>query len=136
MSQWFISFQNFCSDFLLLCYFEDVQHKLEIRHISDGSLLQEIQFPFPGVISDNHVTAEDTEFFFRLENLVQPGVVFRCYCISPSACLEFKCDTWKSMTLGNVNMSNFLMEQVFYPSKDGTLIPMFIGHSKVCKLFI
>ncbi|OXA54633.1 Prolyl endopeptidase [Folsomia candida] len=118
------------SDFLLLCYFEDVQHKLEIRHISDGSLLQEIQFPFPGVISDNHVTAEDTEFFFRLENLVQPGVVFRCYCISPSACLEFKCDTWKSMTLGNVNMSNFLMEQVFYPSKDGTLIPMFIGHSK------
>jgi prolyl oligopeptidase len=64
-------------DKLILCYFKDVNHVLEIRSLSNGSLLQEIPLEI-GIISEYSIRKEISEFFFKFENMVTAGKIYRC----------------------------------------------------------
>ena len=47
------------------------------------------------------------------------------------ACFIFYLQVFREVTLEGFDPSKFTTTQVFYPSKDGTQIPMFIVHKKV-----
>jgi len=42
---------------------------------------------------------------------------------------------YREIEVKNFDASLYETEQVFYPSKDGTKIPMFIVHKKVLKVY-
>jgi len=119
-------------DKLILMYLEDVKHKLSVHCLTDGTLLQELNnLPFEGVITGFSCFRDNNEFSFKFENIVSPGLISRCVLTNNSSSIV-ECETLHEMKLNGVDMKDYEMNQVFVPSmKDGTKVPLFIGHRKV-----
>ncbi|CAG7826643.1 unnamed protein product, partial [Allacma fusca] len=43
---------------------------------------------------------------------------------------QFDCEVYKETKVKNLDLNSFEVNQVYYPSKDGTAIPMYIVHKK------
>lgn len=107
------------------CYLRDVKGALQLRDFASGALVREL--PMPGIgsvggFSGNH---KSTEFFFSLTGFTDPGAQYRCDAARPDAEPElFRRAATK------FDPAHFTTEQVFVPSADGVLIPMFLVHAK------
>ncbi|OUM60973.1 hypothetical protein PIROE2DRAFT_62807 [Piromyces sp. E2] len=66
----------------------------------------------------------DAQLFYSVTSFINPGTVYRCD-LRNNSCKEIKRNVVK-----NYNPDDFVVKQKFYPSKDGTNIPMFIVHKK------
>lgn len=107
-------------------YLENVQTK--IYEISpDGKKVSE--FPLPGVGSASVPGGKwkDKEVFFNYTSFTTPGRSYRVDVATG------KRDVWFEPKLP-INTSNIGVEQVWYHSKDGTRVPMFIVRKKGLKL--
>ena len=112
---------------LLLAYIEDVKHEVYIYSLH-GELLSSVELPDIGSLTkDNnkmpHIGGRttDKEFFFSFENFFTPPTIYK---------YDFptkQISTFFGETLA-IDKSKFVIKQVFYDSKDGTKIPMFIMH--------
>ena len=80
----------------------------------------------------NGISVKDDayELFFRVSTFFTPGTVYRVDLKDPS----FKLEMWREMKLKNVNQDDFTSKQVFYASKDGTKVPMFVNYKNGLKL--
>ncbi|CAG7720707.1 unnamed protein product [Allacma fusca] len=113
--------EPFDNDKLIICYLEDVKHKLEIRSLRDGSLLQGLELQV-GTISDFHVENKTSnEFFFKLKSFILPGSIYHC-----KSSGKVTCEIIKNIQAGSTDLTKIITEQIFYPSKDGTRVPMYI----------
>ena len=70
---------------------------------------------------------DDTELYYSLTNYIAPATIYK-YDIAGGASTLYKAPAV------NFDPSLFTTEQVFYTSKDGTKVPMFITHRKDLKL--
>ena len=88
-----------------------------------GKPVQQIALNAIGTASGFSGKPGDSETFYGFSSFNQPGAVYR-----------FDCKTGKSTPFAqpklSFNPADYSVEQVFYPSKDGTQIPMFIVHKK------
>jgi prolyl oligopeptidase len=109
---------------LILEYLRNSSSALEI-HSLDGRLEREV--PLPGIGSVTAVSGEPdaSEMFFAFESYTQPRTSFRCDLSAEPLSLEVF-----EKTVVKVDSSRFETEQVWYPSKDGTRISMFLVHRK------
>jgi len=103
-------------------YLKDVSSRIRIFRQS-GSLEKEIDLPFIGVVEN--VSAHDSldYFFYSITSFTRPSEIYR---------FEFasgKQEAYRKSKL-NFNPDDYTTEQVFYTSKDGTQIPMFLVHKK------
>ncbi|EKX52571.1 hypothetical protein GUITHDRAFT_161224, partial [Guillardia theta CCMP2712] len=110
--------------YLVVCYMNHAQETLSLFKLADGSLVQQIQLPDVGSVGSLSGKREHMEFFYSFVGFVHPGVKFR-----------FDLETMQSHKLREDIVSNhrpedFETKQVFYESKDGTKIPMFIVGKK------
>jgi prolyl oligopeptidase len=107
-------------------WMRDAYSAVELFDLS-GRKLSEIQLPTLGTTTGFGGKRKDTETFFSFNSFTYPGTTYR---------LDLK--TNKSLVLHETkvdfNPADFEVKQVFYPSKDGTKIPMFIIHKKGLKL--
>jgi prolyl oligopeptidase len=108
---------------LVVEYLRDVKGVIEIRGMIDGRLVEELELPGPGSIRALHGRAEDSEFFYTFESFNNPGTFFRYDCETRES------SVFRTIEVPGFNSADFIVKQVFYPSKDGTQIPMFIVHS-------
>lgn len=69
-----------------------------------------------------------SEVFYKLESFLTPGTIYRYDFSTPE--IESSIYRESNLNLDGFNKNNFTVEQVFYPSNDGTLIPMFIIQKK------
>ena len=92
----------------------------------DGKPMGEL--PLPG-IGTAHVSTEDdrTEAFFSYTSFNEPSGVYRVDLATKKSTL------WERPAVP-VDPSTVEVEQVFYPSKDGTKVSMFLVHRKGLKL--
>lgn len=67
------------------------------------------------------------EFFFKLESFLIPGKVYHVDLTTADP----KLSVHQEVVAAGVKESNLVVNQVFYFSKDGTKVPMFIMHKKV-----
>lgn len=92
-----------------------------------GNREKEIELPALGSAMLASSEKEDKEIFFGFSSFVYPGTVFR-YEITSG-----KLSTFFSPKM-DIDAHEYEVKQVFYPSKDGTLISMFVVHKKGLKL--
>ncbi len=93
----------------------------------DGRFIREVKFPGIGTASGFGGKRTDTETFYSFASFITPPSIYRYDMITGESKLfrrsQIKFDS-----------DQFELKQVFYKSKDGTKIPMFIAHRKGLKL--
>lgn len=118
-------FHAHASNKIVMNYLVDVKSQLEVRSLSDGSLIQKIDLP-PGAIDSSWAKKTHYELFIRVVSFISPGIIYRVNL----RCKPYKAKIVKEIILPGLDATKFVTEQVFYPSYDGTVIPMFIIHRK------
>lgn len=110
---------------LFASYMVDVKSKV-LQFNYNGELIREIKLPAPGTARGFGAEKEDTELYYSFTSFTYPGTIFKYEIVSGESELY-----WKPKI--DFNPEDFETEQVFYRSKDGTEIPMFIVFKKGLK---
>lgn len=109
-------------DSLIANYLADARSVVK-RFDLNGKLLAEIALPGVGTASGFNGKTSSTETFYSFASYTQPNEVFRLDLSNNQT------SSFRKPKLA-VDTSQFETVQVFYPSKDGTKIPMFITQKK------
>lgn len=89
----------------------------------DGLLIREVQLPSLGSVGVS-ADKDSGEVFYSFSSFTSPSEVYS---------LDMKTGESKlihATQIEGINFDDYVTEQVFYPSKDGTQIPMFITYKK------
>ncbi len=112
--------------YLFASYLQDAQNQV-VQYDYDGRLVREIVLPAIGTVGGFSGEEEDTELYYSLSNYTAPATIYR-YDIATGESALYKAPEVA------FDPSLFVTEQVFFPSKDGTQVPMFITRRKDMKL--
>jgi prolyl oligopeptidase len=107
---------------LFLNYLQDVSSHV-YQYSYEGVKELEIPLPAIGTAGGFGGYRDDKEVFFTFTSFTYPPTIYR-YDIATKKAVEFRGSKVK------FNPNDFVTEQVFYPSKDGTKVPMFIVYKK------
>ena len=107
---------------LIASYLQDVK-PLVMVHEADGSLVEQIDLPGIGSVRGFGGSWDDPETFYNFSGFTDPGAVYRYDAGSGESTLHHRTET-------PIDGTQFTTRQVFYTSKDGTRIPMFLVHRK------
>ncbi len=110
---------------LFASYLKDASTKV-IQHAYDGKYVGEIQLPGIGTASGFGGEKNDKEFFYTYSSFNTPPAIYR-YDIAKGESVLFR--NTKTM----MNTEDFVTEQIFFPSKDGTQIPIFLTYKRGMK---
>ncbi len=111
---------------LFAVYLQDAQHKVA-QYDYDGTFVREVDLPAIGTISGFGGKKEESGFYYALSNYTSPSTLYR-FDIASGASTLFKAPEV------NFDPDLFVTDQVFYTSKDGTRVPMFVTHRKDMQL--
>ncbi|MBK9175876.1 MAG: S9 family peptidase [Flavobacteriales bacterium] len=109
-------------DNLFAEYLKDATSRF-YRYKMDGTAEQEIQLPDIGSAGGFGGKRKDTFSFYSFTSFTDPGSIYKYDYASGQS------EVWFRPEL-KFDPSQFVTEQVFYPSKDGTKVPMFIVRRK------
>ena len=87
----------------------------------DGAFQEELALPGPGTVWGFGGRQWETETFYQFTSLLSPGVIHR-YDFETGEDSVY----WEPET--GADLSEYTSEQVFYESRDGTRIPMFLAY--------
>jgi prolyl oligopeptidase len=110
---------------LFLNYLQDVSSHVYV-YSYEGVRENEIQLPSIGTAGGFGGNLDDKEVFFTFTSFTYPPTIYR-YVIAERKVSEFRASSVK------YSPADYTTEQVFYSSKDGTKVPMFIVHKKGLK---
>ena len=112
--------------YLFASYLQDAQNRI-LQYDYDGKLVREVELPAIGAVGGFSGEKEATELYYALSNYTSPATIYRYDIASGESTL------YKAPEVA-FDPSLYVTEQVFYPSKDGTQVPMFITRRKDMKL--
>ncbi len=117
-----IDYVGIINNHFVVAYMDDVHHKLKIYNL-DGTFVREISLPTFGTVSGLSGKQKDTEMFFSFTSFLFPATSYR---------YDFLTDRLTVFQKPRIDFdpSGYETHQVFYHSKDGARIPMFITHKK------
>jgi prolyl oligopeptidase len=93
----------------------------------DGKLVREIKLPGVGSAGGFGTKKEEKELYYSFTNYITPGSIYKYDIANGNSELFIKPEI-------DFNPDNYESHQIFYPSKDGTKIPMIITHKKGLKM--
>ncbi len=111
---------------LFVNYLENVNSRVAIFDI-DGKSLGEISFPSLGSVSGMQGRWSENEAFFAFSSFHIPTTIYRYEVDSGEK------SVWSELDVP-VDTDQFELKQVWYTSKDGTKVPMFLLYKKGLKL--
>ena len=103
-------------------YMHDASSRLRLFAL-DGRMLKDLELPTLGSIGSISGERTDDEMFYAFTSFLYPTTIFR-YDFKSGATSVFKAPTI------DFDPSRYETKQVFYTSKDGTRVPMFITYKK------
>jgi prolyl oligopeptidase len=118
---------NFCYYRFSLIGIITFQNILQLRDLQNGQLLKTYALEM-GTVREFSGKNTSSEFFFQFGSFLTPGVIYRC---DIGESVEAEPTVFRQIELNGFDPSLFETQQVFYPSKDGSRIPMFIVKKKV-----
>lgn len=92
-------------------------------HNADGSLIREIAFPTYGSAAFSTDNKSD-EIFYSFSSFTYPSNIYSYDVLSGKSSLL------RETKVAGLNPEDYVTEQIFYTSKDGTKVPMFIVYRK------
>ena len=109
-------------------YLKDARSQIQVFRVVAGdspTLAPEGELALPGIGSVGGFggRAKDTHTFFSFTSFTKPGAIYRLDIASG------KSTVWRKPSV-DFDSAAFETKQVFYTSKDGTRVPMFITHKR------
>ncbi|MFC6996440.1 prolyl oligopeptidase family serine peptidase [Rufibacter roseus] len=111
---------------LILNYMKDAATLVRV-HDTNGKWLHDVQLPTIGTASGFGGKKEDKTVFYTFTSYTYPSAIYQYDIASNKSTLFRKAEV-------DVDMEAYETKQIFYTSKDGTKVPMFITHKKGLKL--
>jgi prolyl oligopeptidase len=113
-------------DHLVVEYNKNASTDLRVYNLS-GDFLSQINLPTIGSAGFLQESEEGNGFFFSFESFFFPDSIYRYDLLTKSYKLHKR-------LMVDVKPNDFELKQVWYKSKDGTKVPMFVFHKKGIKL--
>ncbi|MBN1845612.1 MAG: S9 family peptidase [Sedimentisphaerales bacterium] len=107
---------------LVVGWMQDVQHRLGVYRW-DGTFIRDIPLPAPGTVAGLSGKATDTEMFFTFTSFLYPPTIYRYDFLDESLTVFRRPEV-------DFDPAPYRTHQVFYTSKDGTRVPMFLTHGR------
>ena len=117
---------NIVNDQFIADYLKDAHSEVQIFSL-DGQLVRRVEFPGIGTAGGFAGKRTDTETFYAFTSFTRPTTIYR-YDMRTGKSEVFREPKVK------FNPNDYETKQVFYQSKDGTRVPMFITHKKGTRL--
>lgn len=110
------------NEMLIANYLADAQSMVEL-YTRDGASIGRLDLPAIGTVDGFGGRREERETFFRFANFTTPGTIYR---------LDLGTRRWEVYRQPKLTFdpAAFETRQVFYESKDGTSVPMFVTAKK------
>ena len=103
-------------------YLIDAKSRIE-QYDLNGEFIREVELPGIGSAGGFSAKKNETELYFSFSSYTYPSTIFKYDIQTGNSILYEKPDI-------DFNPNDYLSKQVFYESKDGTKIPMFITYKK------
>jgi len=107
-------------------YLKDAYTQIKIFNL-DGCFVREVALPGIGSAGGFSGKRHDTETFYAYTSFTAPNTIYRYNMVTDES-------TIYRQPKVDFNPDDYETKQVFYPSKDGTRVPMFITHKKGLQL--
>ena len=117
-----IAFAFMVNHQFVVVYLHDAYHQIKIYN-TDGSFERDIALPTLGAIIDASGKPSDTDLFLNFTSFLYPSTIYRYDFTNHTLSLLYDPEI-------NFDASSYETEQVFYTSRDGTRVPMFLTHKK------
>jgi prolyl oligopeptidase len=108
---------------LVTSYMKDATHHLSVYSIN-GQKEYDIPLPGPGSVAGLSGREDSSQFYFAYTTFNYPTTIFSHDLSSQET------NVYKSPTIPLFDADAYTVKQVFYESKDGTRVPMFLVHQK------
>ncbi|MBD5271175.1 MAG: S9 family peptidase [Bacteroides sp.] len=102
---------------------KDATDHIEIYSL-DGTRKGEIELPILGSVSLSTSRRHPESVYYALSSFTSPATVYRYDTATGESSVVFRPE------IEGVNFDDYVTEQVFYPSADGTKVPMFLTYKK------
>ena len=109
---------------ILITYKKDLIHNLHLHDIN-GEYIDEVSLPSKGSLRIS-ANWDDSEIFYSFTSFLYPTTIFKLNLNSGLSDLYWEADI-------NFDNNLYTVDQIFYDSKDGTQIPMFIIYNNKMK---
>ena len=115
---------------LVLAYEKDATARLQINDLT-GKKLSDVRMPGLGDVTEIGGNYESDELFFNYQSFAQPHTDYRVSIsqAGKAAGGAISASAWATVE-SSIDSSQYEVKQVFYPSKDGTQVPMFLVSKK------
>ncbi|KAB2654032.1 MAG: S9 family peptidase [Verrucomicrobia bacterium] len=110
----------------LCTYLKDARSQVKMFRL-DGKFMRVIELPGIGSAGGFAGKRHDTETFYSFTSFTTPGVIYRLN-LGTGQSREFRAPKLK------FDPADYETQQVFFISKDGTSVPMFITHKRGIKI--
>ena len=114
-------------NYILCQYLKNIESEIFIYE-KNSLKKKTINFNKPGIISNISTNQDSDIFYFSYTNYIQPNQIYKYNAKTNDISL-----LW-AKEIPQFNSNDYISQQVFYPTKDGTMIPMFISHRKDTEL--
>uniref|UniRef100_A0A8C8HC00 Prolyl endopeptidase n=1 Tax=Oncorhynchus tshawytscha TaxID=74940 RepID=A0A8C8HC00_ONCTS len=113
---------------LLVNYVHDVKDILQLYELSTGGLVRDLPLDV-GTVVGLSCKKKHSDFFYKFTSFTTPGVIYHCDLSQASP----EPTVFRQVEVKGIQQEDYETNQVFYPSKDGTKIPMFLVHARGLK---
>lgn len=120
-----LSGAQFAGDKILVTYERDAANHLYLYGM-DGKCLSEIKLPTYGTARVAS-SKKYPDIFYSFNSYVYPSTIYNFDPATGTSSLVFETE------IPGINLADYTTEQVFYTSKDGTRVPMFLTYKKGVK---
>ncbi|MCA9265499.1 MAG: S9 family peptidase [Planctomycetales bacterium] len=117
---------SFVNHQLIAQYLKDAKSEVQISDVA-GKMVRAVELPGIGSAGGFGGRQEDTETFYTFSSFATPPSIYH-YDLTTGTSKLFR------QSQIDFNPDDYEVRQVFYKSKDGTRIPMFLAHRKGLKL--
>lgn len=115
---------------LLINYMHDCKDEMYLYDLNTGKELKKFKLEI-GTVLEISSRKKDDFFFFKFGSFTSPGDIFLYKFESDDSNIQSnEPKLFRRSEFKGLDLSNFKTEQVFFESKDGTKIPMFIVSKK------
>ena len=106
----------------VLDYLKDAYSQVKIFDLT-GKFIREVKLPGIGSVGGFSGKKSDKETFYSFTSFTTPNTIYRYDMVTGES------EIYRQPKV-KFNPDEYVTKQIFYPSKDGTKIPMFITHKK------